>query len=990
MPFVVLSAVIATAGAAAAGAIASTAISIAALATTFFTTLVVGAVSSLLQKKPKPPEFSTRSAGLTTMVREPLSTGKVVYGTNRLSGPIVFMHTTDDNQWLHLVITLAAHEIFEVTSLYFDDELVALTNGEATDSKYLDDAGDSLVRLSTGLGTDAQTANSLLISDAPDKWTSNHRLRGNAYIYVRLGWKADLWTNGLPNISAVIKGKKLFDTRTSSTPDAVGVNPALAVYDYLRNSLYGLNVPSAEIDTASFNTAANVCEEAVSLLAGGTEDRYTVNGVIDTSATPKVVLEELLSSMAGTLTYQNGKWFIYAGEHRTPTVTLDEDDLRGGINVTTRTSRKDLFNTVRGIYIDPNSQYQPVDFPEVTNSTFVTEDNSDTIVHDTTYPFTTSAPTCQRLAKIELERVRQQIRVDLPLKLTGFQLQVGDTFNLTNSRFGWSSKIFEVETWALVLDSDENGVQIPAVNVTAKETASTVWDWSDEETTVDAAPDTNLPNPFVVSAITGLVLDSSEAHLIRGANGRIVSRIKATWDIPVDSYVTSGGFVEVYSRLSTASAYTFVAIVPGDQNFIFINDVDDRATYDVRIRPRNYAGGVGAYTALLRHTVIGKTTPPPNVSDFEAANSLGIVRFKWTALDIVDVYGYEIRYGLQGTQWQNAIPLTVAKQGTAETTIAVPPGSWSFMIKAVDYVGLFSPSASVIGPLTISNANSVLNAVAEGAWPGTLVNLVKHYTNVLAPESQSLASDHGFSTFDVYVPAPEVICTYETTEIDLGSDKNIRVWGSIDSDLGPGVTTGVANPQLQFNYRSSTDDSSGDDLTTALIETAGTFTNCILHYTGVIVPDSQSLASATGFDVFDKFVFDPFEIATYEAVEIDYSADANQILSVINDTVAGPGETGEADITVEIDTRTSSGSYDGFATFSGGTFNLRFAKMRVTINSATTVGRVDTFSLIASGWRTITIGDLDTVQFIKARIRVDTDVGVIRVDDMNWTLDQYT
>ncbi len=873
--------------------------------------------------------------------------------------------------------------------MFFDDESIAFdVDGNSTADKYLYDDDTPVVRVKRFLGADDQVASSDLISDAASKWTSAHRLRGNAYAYVRIGWKEGLWPNGIPNISFVVQGKSLFDTRTQSTPASFGINPALMVYDYLRNSLYGLNVPASEIDTGSFDTAANVCEESVSLLAGGSEDRYAGNGILDTAATPKVVLEELLSSMAGVLTYQNGKWFVYSGEYRTPTVSLDEGDLRGGISVTTLTSRKDLFNTVRGIYIDPNSNYQPVDFPEVTNSTFVTEDNNDIIVHDTTYPFTTSAPTCQRLAKVELERVRQQIRIDIPLKLTGFQLQVGDTFQFSNDRFGWVNKVFEVDNWVLVLVDDGNGSQTPGVNISAKETASSVWSWSTEETTVEAAPDTDLPDPYVVADMSGLALDSSEDQLIRGANGRIVTRIKATWTAPTDNFVLHGGFIEVYSKLSTEVTYTLADTVPGRQAFAFITDVDDRSLYDIRIRARNYIGSLSAYHSVATHTVIGKTTPPPNVQNFNASTNLGLARFQWTALDIVDVYGYEIRYGIPGTQWQNATPLTVAKQGTSETTTAVPPGTWSFLIKAKDYVGLLSNAAAVAGPLTVSNVNVVLNAIDDGEFPGTLDNMIQHYTGVLAPESQSLASDHGFSTFDVFTVTPEVECIYTSPEIDLTTDKDVRVWGNIESALGPGMTEGIANPTLQICYRAAADAGSGDDITSELISASGTFTNCILHYTGVITPDSQSLADAVGFEVFDQFVYDPYEIAIYEGPEVDYGADNNQKLDLVQGFQSGPGETGNPEVLVEIDTHTTSNSYDGFEAFTANTFNLRFAKLRVTLNSVTTVSKITDFELIAGCWRDWIIGDIENVRYIQARINLDTTVGVAKITDFNWTIDE--
>jgi hypothetical protein len=694
MPQAIVAAAVAVAGAAGAAAVTGAALSVASLATTFFTTLIVGAVGAALQKKPGSADFASRSAGFTSMVRQPLTSGKVLYGQSRLSGPIAFLHTTESNKWLHMVVVLTAHEVESIDTIYFDDEVITLDANDEGTAARVQAHGESYLRVKKHTGADGQTVDTFLLSDASDKWTSNHRLRGNSYLYVRLGWLDGMWPNGIPNVSAVCKGKKLYDTRTTTT--AYSVNPALAVYDYLTNTTYGLGVPAAEIDTDSFDTAANVCEESVSLDGGGSEDRYTCNGVVDTKLTPKVILEELLSSMAGTLTYQNGKWFVYAGEYRTPTVTIDESDLRSGISVTTRTSRKDLFNTVKAIYVDPNSDYQPVDMPEVTNATYVTEDNGDTITHDTSYPFTTSDSTAQRLGKIELERVRQQIRVELPLKMTGFQLQVGDTFNLTNSRFGWSSKVFEVEAWSFVLEADENGNMAPGINVTAKETASAVWTWSAEETTVDPAPDTDLPNPFNVTALTGLTLDSQETQLVRGANGRIVTRIKASWDLHSDEFVKEGGKIEVQYKKSSDSTWNPPQTLPGNATFAFITDVDDRETYDVRVRAFNYRGGFSDYTTVSDHVVIGKTSPPPNVTGFSASVNLGSVRFKWKQISILDVYGYEIRYGISGTQWSNAIPLTVAKQGTAESTVAVPPGDWIFLIKAKDYVGLYSNAAALL------------------------------------------------------------------------------------------------------------------------------------------------------------------------------------------------------------------------------------------------------------------------------------------------------
>jgi hypothetical protein len=987
MPGALVGALVSTITSATAGSLATGAF-LSSFFTAFASSALNGIVGSIFGGEER-GDFGSESSGLSTMVRQPAVPGKIVYGTMRLSGPLAFVHTTDNNKWLHMILVLTAHEVNAITEVFLDEEDPQLNSvGGATNPRFVDDdTGEPMVIIKKHLGSDNQTADTSLISHAPDKWTTSHRLRGNCYLYVRLGWKNTMWPNGIPNISATVQGKKVYDPRTAST--TWRSNPALCIYDYLTNTTYGLAVPAAEINTSTFNTAANVCDESVALAGGGTQVRYTCDGVVDTSKTPKVILEDLLSAMAGTLTYQNGQWSLYAGEYRTPTVSLDESDLRGSITVRSRLSRKDLFNTVRGKYNEPSNDYQPSDFAEVSNSTYVTEDQGDIITLDRDYPFTNNSIAAQRLAKIELERVRQQITVEMPCKMTAFQLQVGDNVQITNARFGWTNKVFEVVEWQFVVDKDsENDAHVPGVNLVLRETASTVYTWSAEETTIDPSPDTDLPDPFSTADPTGLTLDSSETQLIRGQNGRIVSRIKVSWDSHPDALVYEGGSFRVQFRKNPSTIWEDLPIIPGDKTFTYVTDVDDRGTYDVRIRATNVRGGQSSWVEDLGHTVVGKTTPPPNVTGFNASSTLGLVRFSWDQLDILDVYGYEIRYGEGGIQWNDAIPLTVAKQGTSETTASVPPGSWSFLIKAVDYVGLYSSSPAVDSDVTVSNANTVLNAIADGDFPGTVDNFVRHYVGVLAPDDKNLASDYGFSTFDVFVPDPEQICVYTSEEIDLGSDQTVRTWGVIESALGPGVTTGTANPTLQICYRSDGDSSSGGETTTDLVSESGTFTNCILHYTGAIIPDSQSLANAVDFEVFDNFVYNPYEEATYEAPEVDYGTDSNLKLSLTQGVLAGPGETGSAASTAEIDTRTSSTSYDGFETFSTGTFNLRYAKYKITLNNTTTVGYVNAFSTQADCWRDWIIGDINNVRYIQARIRLDTDEGVAKITDFNWTIDQ--
>ena len=117
----------------------------------------------------------------------------------------------------------------------------------------------------------------------------------------------------------------------------------------------------------------------------------------------------MLSSIAGNLIYSNGQFKLRAAVYSTPTVTLSEQHFRSGITLNTRVSKKELFNAVKGLYSEPANNYQPQDYPILTSSTFETEDNSERIFGEFNFPFTTSSTTVQRLAKIQLQKARQQI-----------------------------------------------------------------------------------------------------------------------------------------------------------------------------------------------------------------------------------------------------------------------------------------------------------------------------------------------------------------------------------------------------------------------------------------------------------------------------------------------------------------------------------------------------------------------------------------------------
>ena len=74
--------------------------------------------------------------------------------------------------------------------------------------------------------------------------------------------KDDVFQQQMPNISVVVEGKKVLDTRGTDTT-AYSQNPVWILRDYLTNAEYGAGIPSSEIDQNSFESVANLCDEYV-------------------------------------------------------------------------------------------------------------------------------------------------------------------------------------------------------------------------------------------------------------------------------------------------------------------------------------------------------------------------------------------------------------------------------------------------------------------------------------------------------------------------------------------------------------------------------------------------------------------------------------------------------------------------------------------------------------------------------------------------------
>lgn len=677
----------------------STSAAIAAFGRQFITSLVLGGVSSALSKKPTVPTITAGNQTITS--RQPIAARPVIYGKTRVGGTIVYLESTNNNEYLHMVIALAGHEIDAIESVYFNEEFVVNLSGAGIlGSKYVD-----VARIEYKLGSSSQTAFTNLVNESDGKWTNAHRLRGIACLYVRLKYDQDKFPNGVPNVSCIVRGKKVYDPRTDTT--AWSANPALCLADYLTSTAYGIGETyDASVDDAALIAAANICDEDVNLSGGGTENRYELHGTFPTSNAPEEIINALVNSMAGKAVWAGGVWRILAGAYYSPTLTFDENDLRGGFKVQTLVSRRENFNAVKGVFQSAANNYILSDFPPITSATFQAQDGEQ-IFRNIELPFTTSPSMAQRLAKIDLLRARQQITLTLPLKLVGLKANTGDIVQISNTRLGWSAKPFEVVGMDMTFD------EVMGVDLSLREIASNVYDWStDEESEFDPAPNTNLPDAFSVEApgvsATDILAISSET---------IITKLVVT----VSGTGTFQDRYEVQAKQSTSTDWINLGQASG--NIFELPNVIDGAIYDVRARAISILGVRSSYSTTS-HEVIGKTAPPQDVTNF-GINIVGTQAYlTWTPVTDLDLSHYRIRHATEttGATYSNAVDL-VAKVPRPGAFAIAPAMTGTYFIKAIDKLGneSINPAETVAIIQNIKDLNNVTTVTESPSFTGTKI-----------------------------------------------------------------------------------------------------------------------------------------------------------------------------------------------------------------------------------------------------------------------------
>ena len=733
----------------------------------------------------------------------------IIYGTRKVGGNVVFIETSGtDNEFLYMALVLSEGEIHDITKIFINDNEVTWSGDIAdntqitvasSDANFFDTTDSvSLITCEPHFGSDSQSASSLL--SGLSSWTSNHRLRGLAYLAIKFKWNADKF-GSLPTVNAIVQGKKIYNPNLDSTKTGgsgshredtsstweFSDNPVYQLLDYLRNDRYGMGIPNSYFDSnyADWQTAGDVCDTNITPFSGASQiDLMDSHTVVDTSKKAIENVREFVKGCRAFLNFSAGKYKILVESSGSASITLTEDNILGGITVSSK-NKNSRYNRVIVNFINPDknfmsdtAQFPPVDETGIASAdqhaTMKTADGGLLLEGRFDFPMFTSPYQAQEMAEIILRRSRSSLDVTLKADATALELSIGDIVNITHATPGFSAKPFRVQGMSINADH--------TIGLQLSEHQDSYYTFGTQQE-VDTIPDTTLPNPFSILPPASVSLDD---ELIEYADGIVITRLIITVGASLDNFVDNYEVQIKQTKDQNGNSVTdsFREIAVGKILEYQHLNVIDAAEYQVRVRAVNTLGVKSTFVSATR-TIVGGVEVPSNVEDFAVEmHGQDHMKLTWTPPSKesdLDISFYEIRYQntLSGANWLNSSNLVRCPRRKCDSAI-VPARTGSYLIKAVD-------------------KNS--NTSAEASIVSTNISSIQAYTQVTTfTETPDVftALDNMDASFPLAVKIDDSGDTVLTLDTVTNFDDTVGNFDSPSGDFELGGTDTTSNPTF-FN-----------------------------------------------------------------------------------------------------------------------------------------------------------------------------------------------
>jgi len=412
-------------------------------------------------------------------------------------------------------IIMAHHgKIAAFEQFYVGDVAVSLeSNGDVPTLPFANH-----VRIVAHNGDASQVTDVNMTTYWPGIWTSAHRLRGIAYWFARFtSPPAEDYQAMFPEgyntpVRCVCRLSEVYDPRTGMT--AWSDNASLCILDYLTHP-DGYNRSMDDIDLPSFEAFADICDEAVPRVAGGTEKRYRLWGVYGLTDDPQDVLAKMRATCDAEF-YQTpeGKIAIRGGVWAAPTVTIRDSDILGH-SMEQGNNRFATFNELKILYTSPSHDYQTM---EATSwEDLADQAERGVLTSSLNLDMVPSPSQARRLAKIHIAKSNPQWKGTIIANLSALDALGERTVRIVLPELGIDDAFFVA---GFSIRPDLTGVEIGVMTINE---ASYSWTTAEEGTSPpipeDTRPDLTFPVPMnltlseVDDVITAVVDDPDRSDL---------------------------------------------------------------------------------------------------------------------------------------------------------------------------------------------------------------------------------------------------------------------------------------------------------------------------------------------------------------------------------------------------------------------------------------------------------------------------------------------
>ena len=387
----------------------------------------------------------------------------IVYGNAYMGGTFVDAVLTTDQKTMYYVLAISSISpngqfTFDTADMYYGDRKITFDGSDLTKVVSLtDEAGNVDTKISGNLyinlykSTTGGTITSANGASAPStvmggsdiavgqRWTGTRQMNGLGFAIVKLIYNRDADSTQLQPITF----------KVAHTLNGTGVAKAGDVwYDYMTNAVYGGAVDAAFVNSTSATALNAYGDQLITFTdADGdpaTQPRYRINGVLDAGQSVLSNVDRIVSACDSWMTYNAalGQWSVVINKAESTAYAFDDNNIIGEIRVSA-TDITSSINQVEARFPFKENRDQAA-FVNIETPSGLLYPNEPVNKYSVTYDMVNDSVQAHYLANRLLEQAREDLIVSFSTTYYGIQVDAGDVVSVTNTDYGWASKLFRV------------------------------------------------------------------------------------------------------------------------------------------------------------------------------------------------------------------------------------------------------------------------------------------------------------------------------------------------------------------------------------------------------------------------------------------------------------------------------------------------------------------------------------------------------------------